>query len=1707
MLPTALEIPVAPCELSARSKYKLQAYRYSNQNEISAKAPEDLKLLGGVKTKPVAGEQGNESYPPHPTPRSQISSQNMGPQVHNECPQTPVGRLPLAELIANGEDLNQTLTFTPVERVLWGNSARTSDRGSSQETPLLPRSRKRAYSSSPASSSQKKRVLKQLTVDQLSAQNHSQPTTSKTPQGDPASDLWNRYSLDIKSHEKRSPTKMSDRSFLQSMNSSSPQQPVQVCNAREPVGLRRSFSCSMEWPTSAAKRRKLQHDLSHHRQALPIGSAAAEQPTIKSQKSRSRLSLLVDKIHDDLARPPVDNMDSFSASAIKSLHSKTQEPMDDPLGSPERPAVQKARTSSDIGAFQNQNQGENAIEMSSHLTEKEPHHSGSHSEKSERKVACEQLINEPDAGSDFGDDDLDLEMLEALDAPVYSVQPIDMRPRRPESRNGKPNPMPKLDCEGDHVFNSVGHAQILGDKDQLRAHSVVRHATFGAGQDNEFDDDAEDVSAEDLEDAIASFNSQRNADCKFKPSFREDPAVSMPPVIGITRGSQAEKAADKALVKEVVFPSEISSDDEFGGDAEFEDIIVESDEAVPRLSAITRSQSTKDISDSMIQRYVIMTIAEGEYHSLGGQSLPEKVLFVKDDRTKLSKAISLRQSWFDTPCSQGAYIHLIGQFDHLGQCIVDDSQNLLILHPDYLISATVVADSFSCTRRAVLQDRVKATGDPSEPQVYGSMLHEVFQEAISSNRWDDESLTRSIELISARYLEKLFEIGVEVPRAVDHMKSRVVEMQAWAEIYVGTKPKARAVVRDRNGAQMHMSVSKLLDVEEKIWSPKYGLKGMIDATVQITIQNETDGKHLIVPLEVKTGKNPTAAHRAQTALYTVLCSDRYDLDVTDGILYYMETSETSRILAVRHELIHMIQQRNELAVYIRHKLELPSMLKDSPHLCAKCYAQTACFIYHKLVDDANGESNGLREMFDELVKHLNPAHRWFFTKWDNLLTKEENDMVKFRRELWTLQSSEREKLGRCFGKVIIEAGSYAEVADASKINRHRYNFVKQKPQPGFSFTESQMTLGEPIVISDERGHFALASGYVTNVRKHKLQVAIDRRLHNAQSKTRDFDSHNNESSAGMMDIVQHEAGQVPLSPCLPQGEVLYRIDKDEFSNGMATIRNNLIMLMDKDAFNANPLRRLIVENVKPTFRPLGVCNVPESACQANLNVDQKRAIEKVMSAKDYALVLGMPGTGKTTTIAHIIRALAAQGKSILLTSYTHTAVDNILLKIRKDKIGIFRLGAVAKVHPDVQEFADLGGVSMKTVEELKRAYGQQIVATTCLGINHPIFNQRIFDYCIVDEASQITLPVCLGPIRMARTFILVGDHHQLPPLVQNKEAQEGGLDISLFKILSDNQPSSVVNLEHQYRMCEDIMTLSNNLIYNGRLRCGTMDVASRSLMIPNMDALKQHHNNKSNILLMANTQHICQSLTKGLCWLRDLLDPSVKACFVNTDPLLPASREAETGCRITNPFEATLCQQLVESLITTGVSQTDIGVITLYRSQLALIKHGLRHRTGVEMHTADKFQGRDKEVVVLSLVRSNDSGNVGELLKDWRRVNVAFTRARTKLLVLGSKKTLEGNELLKEFVQLTEHRSWSYDLPPGALEGHLFDDGATQISADRSSGVSSEQKTLGGKPNVPVRKDNTHLNVTKMSRKRGTIDIRRLLEKRPVLKDIVNDAC
>lgn len=979
--------------------------------------------------------------------------------------------------------------------------------------------------------------------------------------------------------------------------------------------------------------------------------------------------------------------------------------------------------------------------------------------------------------------------------------------------------------------------------------------------------------------------------------------------------------------------------------------------------------------------------------------------------------VDMRDDWIDLPLEIGDVINVIGKFV-AGRCVVDNNNsNIIILHPDTLVASTVLADSFECMRRAVLQDRIKATSEVTRPLVYGSILHELFQECLVAKNFETVFIHEVIDNLLKTHLEQLYILEESVSVATEYLQKKAFNFQDWGDRFIHFEPQPQGILQvHKESTERFGCVNKILDIEEHIWSPIFGMKGNIDATVQVQIWDPTAMKQktLVVPLELKTGRNSSVvSHRAQTILYTLLMTDRYDVNISLALLYYMEKGDMILVNALKNELRDLMLGRNRLAQYLQDRSSaLPGLLRKE-HACKRCYAAVSCQMYHKTLECGTAESSGMGKWFDEQTSHISEQDAEFLQHWESLITKEESVTIRVRQELWSMTSTEREIVGRCFsGMVIIgenETGGIKSQSDQisgkEKIGRFQYLFRKRDSTVQSSaFTDSQLIVGEPIVVSDEKGHFALANGYVTDVKPTYITVSVDRALRESRERQNDFDSQRNQVFTGIVAITSENTRKSP--PPNSKSEKTYRIDKDEFSNGMALVRNNLIQFLAKDG-NARH-RRLIINLDAPVFFPQ---SEPFAGNLGALNLDQREAVRKVMETQDYACLLGMPGTGKTTTVAQVVLELISQGKSVLVASYTHTAVDSILLKLKDAAIPMLRLGSQSKMHSDVIPFATPSQLPT-TLEQLDALYKKpQVVATTCLGINHPIFSIRRFDFCIVDEASQITLPVCLGPIRFADKFVLIGDHNQLSPLVRNPEAQAGGLDLSLFKLLVDAHPQSVVSLTHQYRMCEDIMLLSNTLIYRGRLKCGTQEVAEKRLHIP-------------------SPSMILKGSTKGRQWIADILSPNRRVVFANTDAV-PAP-EVLCGDRIQNDVEKDVLCQIVEAITEAGVPESALGIITVYRSQLNIIKHALKHLPGVEKHTADKFQGRDKECIIISLVRSNAKQQVGSLLKDWRRINVAFTRAKSKLIVLGSLNTLRGTPLLQDFLELAKAHNWVYNLPFGA---------------------------------------------------------------------------
>ncbi|KAJ1838063.1 DNA replication endonuclease-helicase Dna2, partial [Coemansia sp. RSA 2703] len=463
--------------------------------------------------------------------------------------------------------------------------------------------------------------------------------------------------------------------------------------------------------------------------------------------------------------------------------------------------------------------------------------------------------------------------------------------------------------------------------------------------------------------------------------------------------------------------------------------------------------------------------------------------------------------------------------------------------------------------------------------------------------------------------------------------------------------------------------------------------------------------------------------------------------------------------------------------------------------------------------------------------------------------------------------------------------------------------------------DGQISAGDPITVSTECGQYALAVGYVFALEHSKIILALDRPVRGVPKPAPGFDHKINQDFESIVEIRQRGPSvtdeETIIHPDIPASTAndVFRIDQDEMSSGISRIRANVMRMFVAQGGNEK-CRRLIVDLDAPTFRPLHenieaqVLKIQQEKC---LNVGQTAALRKVLAANDYALVMGMPGAGKTTTIAELVSVLVSQKKTVLIASYTHVAVDNIMIKLQDLDIPLIRLGNRNKVHPRIVKHLP-SEAELVTVNQIDTFFNSApVVGTTCLGVSHPIFTMRKFDYCIIDEASQITLPVCIGPLLEASKFVLVGDHHQLPPLVRNTAARDEGLGVSLFKRLCEAHPSAVARLEYQYRMNSDIQRLANKLIYNGYLHCGTPEIANQriSYKVDPRTAINSWPFDVDKLNDCINMD-----------WAVKALDPSLGAVFLNTDNINGKESKVEGADLVQNIAEIRIIKVLTKILQT-----------------------------------------------------------------------------------------------------------------------------------------------------------------------------------------------
>jgi len=299
-------------------------------------------------------------------------------------------------------------------------------------------------------------------------------------------------------------------------------------------------------------------------------------------------------------------------------------------------------------------------------------------------------------------------------------------------------------------------------------------------------------------------------------------------------------------------------------------------------------------------------------------------------------------------------------------------------------------------------------------------------------------------------------------------------------------------------------------------------------------------------------------------------------------------------------------------------------------------------------------------LYDLKTSHLKPSHLAFFKQWEKLISFEEQDAIRFKKELWCMTAQEREDRGRCFSSMVIDASFRPrEFPNSGKIHQYTYCFIRAFVDQDVSFLNGHMSCGDAITVSIEPDLLALARGFIVELTPEVVVVGVDHEL--------------------SVDKIEERLWTLRGA----KTRAIFRIDKDELSSGMGRIRDNLAQLF----YTEGDTRRLelVVDLRRPSFDDEDTTadnlqHVPEYAlASSGMNPSQLAAMQRALGAHDYALVLGMPGTGKTTVIAALIRVMVAMGKTVLLTSYTHSAVDTILLKLQDVDFGILRLGNVDKV--------------------------------------------------------------------------------------------------------------------------------------------------------------------------------------------------------------------------------------------------------------------------------------------------------------------------------------------------------------------------------------------------------------------------------------------
>ncbi len=915
-----------------------------------------------------------------------------------------------------------------------------------------------------------------------------------------------------------------------------------------------------------------------------------------------------------------------------------------------------------------------------------------------------------------------------------------------------------------------------------------------------------------------------------------------------------------------------------------------------------------------------------------------------------------------------------------------NSYTLAVLEPDTLLNITDLNQAEYCPRQYLLRRLVPSPA--STAAIRGNLVHACFKEllkehdrgelmegrAASNQETPLAALHRHLEQALARSSLELALAHVSAGALRAEVAPHLDSLATWYQHQSSSLWDMPAAQHDNRSSGVEKQRSEnLVRAETFLLAPEIGLKGRLDLLWQ------QSGRQRL--LELKTGGGngtlPKSEHRWQVHGYNALLTVRRDskMKKAPATLLYTGTPVEAQAFSVPFSVKDLQLVNGTRNILVLSHVTGIAPAPPGPSRCTKCAMLSQCQQVSALLDwqppqpgdSAKAQISSMQEPENGVTPPqpvVSAEDREFFAAYYHLLQLEGRAGEQQQALLWKTSLPERVERGTAISS-LQPLGKAEPAGQGEWLQAFRCD------------NNSELREGDEILLSEgDPVTGEVVTGTIVGISAEQVKVWTP-------------------------ELIAH--------PTLI----------DRYGTDIVHVRTVQNLLRWLQA--APQVRELVASKQHPRFGRLTV------APRVDFNAEQNRAVERAMQMQDYLLIHGPPGTGKTSVIAEIVKRLCQQGRRVLLAAFTNQAVDNMLKRLDKEGFHDYvRLGHDRSVDNDVQKrllktlalqgqsngaaqgdsTAVLSEHELRVDEILRQV---PVVASTTATWSSEKYTPASlsatesdyeisplhFDVAIIDEAGQLTVPAILGALRFAKSFILVGDEKQLPPLVLSSEAAEAGLARSLFSILKQQDEdykkrhsttvSACVPLRVQYRMHKQISDFASHTFYDGLL-IPDRSVASRVLAItkPGM--------------------HI----TTDAPAIKRAIHPGYPIIFVDV-------RGAREHAKVSSA-EARTVRAIMAELLTHGIPEAGIGIIAPYRAQVANLRrhlfsddaesgwHALPSHSPLSIDTVDRFQGGERMVIIISFATATPPAAESlqrDFLTNPNRLNVALTRAQRKLILVG----------------------------------------------------------------------------------------------------------